>query len=60
MIISGGNGFQGATSKLSTYSTVLCSKEDESRYLKGMNDQNRRERIKQVREHENEASRLML
>lgn len=39
---------------------VLCSREDESRYIKEVNERNRVERIKQVREHEKEAARLLL
>lgn len=41
-------------------SVVLCSREDKSRYLKDMNERNRVERIKQVREQEKDASRLFL
>lgn len=34
----------------SASSVVLCSKEDESRYLKDLNDKLRKDRIKQVRD----------
>ena len=41
-------------------STVLCSREDESRFLKEAAEQSRRERLLMVREQEKEAARAML
>jgi len=31
---------------------VICSREDEARFLRSLNEQKRRDRIKQVREQE--------
>ncbi len=41
-------------------SVVICSKEDEIQYLRDLEDRNRKERIKSVRNQEKEASRLNL
>jgi hypothetical protein len=42
------------------HSVVLCSREDESRFLKDMEQKNRVERLKLVREQEKLATRQML
>ena len=51
---------QSALNITAASSVVICSKEDESRYLKGLEERNRKERIKQVRAQEKEASKLKL
>ena len=40
---------QSALNITTASSIVICSKEDESRYLKSLEERNRKERIKQVR-----------
>jgi hypothetical protein len=39
---------------------VLCSREDEARFLKDLSAKARLDRIKQVREQEKEAARVLL
>jgi hypothetical protein len=41
-------------------SVVLCSREDQSRYVKDLNEKNRKDRLKLVREQEKEAARALL
>eukprot|EP00347_Sterkiella_histriomuscorum_P022142 403331534 len=57
------NPFQHTSNSLNQTaqsSFVICSKADESRFLKEQEEKNRIERIKQVRNQEKEASRMKL
>lgn len=50
---------QSTLSNFSNTSVVICSQEDHDRYLKDVNDRNRIDRIKQVRDQEKDAAHLL-
>lgn len=54
------NPNSSALNQTAASSVVLFSREDESRYLREMEGRNRKERMKQVRIQEKEASKVKL
>ena len=50
---------QSTISNFSNASVVICSQEDHDRYIKDVNDRNRKDRIKQVRDQEKDAAHLL-